>query len=102
MQSKAAFSEEKALLLTQRLKSAPYVVIGKNTPESKARDLQKQLESVGLRVELEPVLSLVAKLDELQCPACDKYVVLTAQRQCPACGAYVDKVSSLHVLRKKN
>lgn len=101
MQSKAALSEEKALLLTQRLKSAPYVVIGKKTPESKARDLQKRLESVGLRVELEPVLSLAAKLDELQCPACDKYVVLTAQRQCPACGAYVDKVSSLHVLRKK-
>lgn len=36
------------------------MVIGKKTPESKARDLQKRLESVGLRVELEPVLSLAA------------------------------------------
>lgn len=27
-------------------------MIGKKTPESKARDLQKRLESVGLRVEL--------------------------------------------------
>ena len=35
-------------------------MIGKKTPESKARDLQKRLESVGLRVELEPVLSLAA------------------------------------------
>ena len=48
------------VLLAQRLKSAPYVVIGKKTPESKARDLQKRLESVGLRVELMPVLSLAA------------------------------------------
>ena len=35
-------------------------MIGKKTPESKARDLQKRLESVGLRVELGPVLSLAA------------------------------------------
>lgn len=48
------------VLLAQRLKSAPDVVIGKKTPESKARDLQKRLESVGLRVELGPVLSLAA------------------------------------------
>lgn len=36
------------------------MVIGQKTPESKARDLQKRLESVGLRVELGPVLSLAA------------------------------------------
>nr|WP_311464565.1 hypothetical protein [uncultured Ottowia sp.] len=48
------------MLLAQRLKSAPDVVIGNKTPESKARDLQKRLESVGLRVELGPVLSLAA------------------------------------------
>ena len=101
MQAKAALNEEKALLLAQRLKASPNVLVGRKVAENKARDLQKRLEAAGLRVRLDPVLSLADKPDEEQCPACHKYVRLTPQRQCPACDVYVDKVSEEYLLRKR-
>ena len=35
------------------------------------------------------------------CPACQKRIMLPANRQCPSCGVFVDKVTKEFLLRKK-
>lgn len=103
---KAGLNENKINALMARFQTMPTVRIGSSVPEGKAQKTKKAFEAAGLRIKLEPVLSLtaleqVADDGKVACPACDARVELTEDRQCPACDVYVDKVSPEFIARKK-
>ncbi|MEK8047248.1 hypothetical protein [Ideonella margarita] len=92
--------------LTQALATQPRVQLGKEVPRSRAHKARTDLEAIGLRVEVVPVLSLKPLGEDVvdpttECPACGARADMGPERQCPACGVYVDKVNADLQLRKK-
>lgn len=101
-------AEEKIDAVLKALQGGPKAKIGRAVPKDRAEKARDDFTRAGLRVELSPVLSLQAmKAREesedgsMVCPACQKRVILPANRQCPACNVFVDKVTEEFLLRRK-
>ena len=98
--------EEKADAIVRALNSGPNATLGRNVPKDRAEKARDDFTKIGLRVELSAVLSLrkmVATESDgrMVCPACQKRVVLPANRQCPDCNVFVDKVTEEFLLKRK-
>ncbi|MBK8073889.1 MAG: hypothetical protein IPK34_18505 [Ramlibacter sp.] len=99
-------AEERIDALLKALQNGPKAKIGTAVPKDKADKAKVDFGKAGLIVELSPVLSLqTMKAVEADgssvCPACQKRIMLPANRQCPSCGVFVDKVNDEFLLKRK-
>lgn len=92
-QTTMAMPPDKVEALMRALERQYQVKVGQQVPKARADKARRDLESVGLVVELRPVLELEAVDNSLTCPHCNTRVMVPEDRMCPACGRHVDRAN---------
>jgi hypothetical protein len=99
-------SPEAVATLMKSLTEHRVVKVKSSIPRQQAEEVAAKFSSIGFRVEINHSLNLQKiqhkeSSNQVDCPSCDKRVVLTSDRQCPECGVFVDKLSEEFLLRKQ-
>jgi hypothetical protein len=101
VQASQVMPPEKVEAMLKAVAARSPLKVGQEVPRSRAEKAKRDLESVGFKIELKPVLSLEAMDLRIVCPHCNNKVEVGDSRLCPSCGENVDQFDPKKKLRER-